>query len=68
MEARFGSRVLLVPRSTGLDALVWVLPVFALVCALGTLVFAFRRWSVSGSNTVSYADIEMVEQALRNAE
>jgi hypothetical protein len=35
---------------------------------LGTLVFAFRRWSVSGSSTVSDADIEMVEQALRDAE
>jgi hypothetical protein len=42
--------------------------VFALVCALGTLIFAFRRWSVSGSSTVSDADIEMVEQALRDAE
>ena len=31
---RYGGRVLLVPRATGIDALVWALPVAALVCAV----------------------------------
>ena len=34
IEQRFGSKVLLVPRATGIDALVWALPVAALVCAV----------------------------------
>jgi cytochrome c-type biogenesis protein CcmH len=65
IEARFGSRVLLVPRSTGLDSLIWILPVFALICAVGTLGFAFRRWRVVGSDSVSDEDAQMVERALR---
>lgn len=40
----FGGRVLLVPKSTGIDALAWALPVVVAVCALAGLVVAFRRW------------------------
>ena len=65
IEARFGSRVLLVPRSTGLDSLIWILPVFVLVCAVGTLGFAFRRWKVVGSDSISDEDVQLVERALR---
>ncbi len=65
IEARFGSRVLLVPRSTGLDAMIWVLPVFVLICATGTLVFAFRRWRVETTDQVSEEDAQLVERALR---
>ena len=65
IESRFGSRVLLVPRSTGLDSLIWVLPVFVLVCAVGTLGFAFRRWKVVGSDSISDEDAQLVERALR---
>jgi len=55
----------LVPRSTGLDSLIWVLPVFALVCAVGTLGFAFRRWRVVGNESISEEDAQLVERALR---
>ena len=44
IESRFGGQVLLVPRASGFDALVWALPVAALICALAGLAFAFRRW------------------------
>jgi len=44
IEQRFGGQVLLVPRATGLDALVWALPVAVFVCSVAGLVFAFRRW------------------------
>jgi cytochrome c-type biogenesis protein CcmH/NrfF len=37
IEQRFGGQVLLVPKATGLDALVWELPVAG-------LTVAFRRW------------------------
>jgi cytochrome c-type biogenesis protein CcmH len=44
IERSYGGRVLLVPRASGFDALVWALPVAALVCAVAGLVVAFRRW------------------------
>ena len=48
IEQRFGSKVLLVPRATGIDALVWALPAAALVCAVVGLGVAFRRWKTAG--------------------
>jgi cytochrome c-type biogenesis protein CcmH len=42
----YGGRVLLVPRATGFDALVWALPVTAGVIGIVALVFAFRRWRI----------------------
>ena len=44
IEERFGGRVLLVPRATGFDSLVWVLPVSVLVCSIAGLSATFRRW------------------------
>ena len=44
IEASYGGRILLVPRATGIDALVWALPAAALVCALAGLAVTFRRW------------------------
>lgn len=44
VESRFGGRILLVPKASGFDALVWALPVAALICALAGLAFTFRRW------------------------
>jgi cytochrome c-type biogenesis protein CcmH len=44
IEQNYGGQVLLVPRATGLDALVWVLPVFVAVCAVVGLILTFRRW------------------------
>lgn len=44
IEQRFGGQVLLVPRATGLDALVWALPVAVFVCSVAGLAVAFRRW------------------------
>jgi cytochrome c-type biogenesis protein CcmH len=57
VATRFGGQVLLVPRSSGLDALAWALPAAALVCALAGLAVVFRRWHVaSRSVTAATAD------------
>lgn len=40
----FRAQVLLVPRSTGVDSLMWVLPVVVGVCSAAALAVAFRRW------------------------
>ncbi|MGA1362709.1 MAG: cytochrome c-type biogenesis protein [Ilumatobacteraceae bacterium] len=63
IAASFNARVLLVPRATGLDALVWVLPVFAAVCAVTGLGFAFRRWRRDPSEP-SAEDVALVEALL----
>ena len=44
IEDSFGGNVLLVPRSTGIDALVWALPVAVAIAAIAGLAVAFRRW------------------------
>lgn len=66
VEERFGGQVLLVPRSSGIDALVWALPIAALICALVVLVAAFRRWKVSKSVEISAADRQLVDDALND--
>lgn len=40
---RFGGQVLLVPRGSGLEALIWVLPVVLAAALVGVLVVLFRR-------------------------
>ncbi len=53
VEQRFGGQVLLVPRATGVDALVWALPVAALIFSMFLLFSAFtkRRQNLSGELT-----------------
>jgi cytochrome c-type biogenesis protein CcmH len=41
---QFGAQTQLVPKATGFDSLVWILPAMALVCAGVGLFFAFRKW------------------------
>lgn len=60
----FKAQVLLVPRATGFDSLVWVLPIVALVCAVAGLWSAFRRWKVLNSGTASDDDVALVERML----
>jgi len=67
-DAQFGAKTLLVPRATGFDSLVWILPVFAGVCALAGLGVAFRRWRAAGDDVPSADDRAIVAQALRDSE
>ena len=61
---RYGARVLLVPKASGIDALVWALPVAALVCAVVGLAFAFRRWRRAVDTVPDDADRALVAAAL----
>lgn len=65
IEQRYGGRVLLVPRATGIDALVWALPVVAFVCATAGLAVAFRRWKRAADTVPSDDDRALVATALR---
>jgi len=64
IEQRFGGQVLLVPRATGLDSLVWSLPVTALIMSLWFLIRAFSRSRQNKPTAPSAQDEKLVEQAL----
>ena len=60
----FQAKVLLVPRATGFDALVWVLPIAVGVCAVAGLAAAFRRWRLQQGAVPSDDDRALVEGLL----
>lgn len=66
IENRYGADILLVPRASGFDALVWVLPVMGFVIGLAALALVFRRWrrAVEESGSATDADRALVESAL----
>jgi cytochrome c-type biogenesis protein CcmH len=59
----YGSQILLTPGRSGLDSLVWTLPVAALVVALAGLAVAFRRWGSGAAAHASDDDRALVAQA-----
>lgn len=66
IENRYGADVLLVPRTSGIDVLVWVLPVVGFVVGLAALAVVFRRWrrAADQGGTATDADRVLVESAL----
>jgi cytochrome c-type biogenesis protein CcmH len=68
IEQRYGAQVLLVPRASGIDALVWALPVVVFVCAVAGLVVAFRRWRRAADTVPTDADRALVDAALGSDE
>lgn len=62
---RYGDQVNLTPPGTGFAALVWVLPVLALVLGLAGLAAAFWRWRNLPVRRASDDDRRLVEQARR---
>jgi cytochrome c-type biogenesis protein CcmH len=61
---RYGQWILLEPETSGLGALVWILPVTALVLGIGGLALAFRRWRREPARSVTDEDRALVEAAL----
>jgi cytochrome c-type biogenesis protein CcmH/NrfF len=66
--ARYGEWILLRPETTGVGALVWILPVAALLAAAGGLAVAFRRWRRQPTLAASDEDRALVEAALAGHE
>lgn len=66
IEASFGGQVLLLPRTSGLDALVWVLPVTVAIIAVAGLGVTFRRWKREAAALTAPTDDDraMVADAL----
>ena len=64
IEQRFGGQVLLVPRATGVDSLVWALPVAALVFSMFLMVSAFVKWRGNKPTSPTSQDEQIVARAL----
>jgi cytochrome c-type biogenesis protein CcmH len=60
----YGEWILLRPKGSGVGALVWILPVSALLLACGGLALAFRRWSRQPAMAATDEDRALVEAAL----
>ncbi len=61
---QFDAKTQLLPRASGFESLVWVLPSAALVCAAVGLFFAFRRWKANVDTVPDDDDRALVEAAL----
>jgi cytochrome c-type biogenesis protein CcmH len=66
IDTRNEGDLLLVPKASGLDALVWVLPAVGFVVGVTGLGLAFRRWRLEADGLAdpTAADRELVEAAL----
>ncbi len=69
IENTYGREVMLVPESSGFDAVAWIAPIVVFLAAAGGLVAAFIRWRrlASATGTPTDADRELVEAALNEA-
>jgi len=61
---RYGEWILLRPETSGVGALVWILPVTALLLGVGGLALAFRRWRRQPALAATEEDRALVEAAL----
>ena len=64
-SAKYGQAILLTPSASGVNVLVWILPIVALALGVATLVIVFRRWSTMPAERATEADRELVDSALR---
>jgi cytochrome c-type biogenesis protein CcmH len=65
---RYGEWILLRPETSGMGALVWILPVTALLLGAGGLALAFRRWRREPVLSATDADRALVEAALATSD
>lgn len=66
IAATYGDDLQLMPSGSGIDGLVWILPVLALVLGLAALTATFARWRSVPRSAATDADRALVDQALRD--
>ncbi|MEX1217040.1 MAG: cytochrome c-type biogenesis protein [Acidimicrobiales bacterium] len=65
-SAKYGQGILLTPSASGINALVWILPVVAFAIGIAFLAIVFRRWSLMPPERASDEDRELVSSALHS--
>lgn len=65
IDGQFADSLVLTPPRSGVGALVWVLPVAAVVIAVAGLSVAFRRWRSHPVPVLTDEDRRRVDEALR---
>jgi cytochrome c-type biogenesis protein CcmH len=63
--AKYGQGILLTPSASGVNALVWILPIVAFAIGIAALVIVFRRWSTMPAERATDEDRELVGSKLR---
>ena len=66
--AKYGQAILLTPSASGVNALVWILPIVALAIGIAALVIVFRRWSSMPQERATEEDRELVDSVLHAGE
>jgi len=67
-SAKYGQAILLTPSASGVNVLVWILPIVALAVGIAALVIVFRRWSSMPQERATDEDRQLVESALHPEE
>ena len=62
-ESRYDSSILLTPQRSGIQGLIWIVPVVGFVIAVAALVALFRRWHREGGGVLTAEDQEIVALA-----
>lgn len=63
---RYGADVLLTPSRSGIEGLIWAIPVVTFIVAAAVLAAAFLRWKRTSSEAVSAEDRDKVAAALED--
>lgn len=64
VEAGYGASIVLSPPKAGIDAVVWVLPLIAVLVGIGGLVVVFWRRRAPPATSASEDDRKLVEEVL----
>lgn len=65
IDESYAADLKVVPGATGIDALIWILPIVAAIVSIAGLIVVFRRWKSQTLQTATAADRDLVEQTLR---
>ena len=68
IDAKYSEDLQLTPSVSGLESLVWALPIAVAATAVIGLVVAFRRWRSDEARTSDDDDRRLVDRALADAE
>ena len=64
-SARYGTSVLLTPSRSGIEGLIWIIPVVMFVIAVAGVTALFMRWRRVGTGVLTTEDQELVDDARR---